>query len=40
MKKSEVAINYAAIAFSSGGIISSHVLQESMLKADLNYSFN
>ena len=40
MKKSEVAINYAAIAFSSGGIISSNVLQESMLKADLNYSFN
>ena len=40
MKKSESVINFAAAAFSTGGVINSSVLQESMLKADLTYAFN
>ena len=40
MKKSESVINFAAAAFSTGGVINSSVLQESMLKADLSYAFN
>lgn len=40
MKKNENTISIAAAAFSPGGTIYTSVLQESLLKADLNYSFN
>ena len=40
MKKSEAGIAYAVNAFASDGIIDKDILQDSMLKADLNYYFN
>jgi hypothetical protein len=40
MKKNENTISIAAAAFTPGGTLYSSILQESILKADLNYSFN
>lgn len=40
MRKNENTISVAAAAFAPGGTLYSSVLQESILKADLNYSFN
>ena len=40
MKKNENTISIAAAAFQPNGMIYSSVLQDSLLKADLSYSFN
>jgi hypothetical protein len=40
MKKNENTISIAAAAFSPTGMIYGSILQDSILKADLSYSFN